>query len=55
MYLTVGLIQVYVGEPGYEERETLENGLNTAALSGLLVIFKPNTNPFSDSIEVFHI
>ena len=25
---------VSFGEPGFEERETIENGLNTAALSG---------------------
>ena len=42
---------VCFGEPGYEERETLENGLNTAALSGFTGIsLNPNTNPFSDSI-----
>ena len=42
---------VCFGEPGYEERETIENGLNTAALSGFTgVSLNPNTNPFSDSI-----
>ena len=42
---------VCFGEPGYEERETLENGLNTAALSGYTgVSLNPNTRPFSDSI-----
>lgn len=42
---------VCFGEPGYEERETIENGLNTAALSGFTgVSLNPNTHPLSDSI-----
>ena len=42
---------VCFGEPGYEERETIENGLNTAALSGFTgVSLNPNTYPLSDSI-----
>ena len=37
---------VSFGEPGYEERETIENGLKTAALSGFTsVAVNPNTNP----------
>ncbi len=41
---------VSFGEPGYEERETLINGLNTAALSGFTsVALNPNTNPIIDS------
>ncbi len=41
---------VSFGEPGYEERETLENGLKTAALSGFTdIILNPNTNPVIDS------
>ena len=42
---------VCFGEPGFEERETIENGLFTAALSGFTGIsLNPNTNPLSDSI-----
>lgn len=41
---------VSFGEPGYEERETIENGLNTAALSGFTgVAVNSNTNPVVDS------
>ena len=37
------------GEPGYEERETIENGGNTASLSGFTdILLNPNTNPVSD-------
>ena len=37
---------VCFGEPGYEERETLENGLKTAAKSGFTgVAINANTNP----------
>ncbi|MDX1317400.1 MAG: dihydroorotase, partial [Xanthomarina gelatinilytica] len=40
---------VSFGEPGYEERETIENGLRTAALSGFTsVALNPNTNPVID-------
>jgi dihydroorotase len=40
---------VSFGEPGYEERETLENGLKTAALSGFTSLaLNPNTNPVID-------
>ncbi|PWI29634.1 dihydroorotase [Flavobacteriaceae bacterium LYZ1037] len=40
---------VSFGEPGYEERETIENGLKTAALSGFTsVALNPNTNPVID-------
>lgn len=42
---------VCFGEPGFEERETIQNGLLTAALSGFTGIsLNPNTNPLSDSI-----
>jgi dihydroorotase len=38
------------GEPGYEERETLDNGLSTAGLSGFSQIaLNPNTNPVIDN------
>lgn len=41
---------VSFGEPGYEERETLENGLRTSALSGFTTVaVNPNTNPVADS------
>lgn len=41
---------VSFGEPGYEERETLENGLNVAAKSGFTAIgLNPNTNPVVDN------
>lgn len=41
---------VSFGEPGYEERETIENGLKTAALSGFTsVAVNANTNPVIDS------
>lgn len=41
---------VCFGEPGYEERETISNGLRTAALSGFTdVVLNPNTHPIADS------
>ncbi len=41
---------VSFGEPGYEERETLENGLRTAALSGFTdVALNANTFPVTDT------
>ena len=41
---------VSFGEPGYEERETIENGLLTAAKSGFTAIaVSPNTNPKIDN------
>src|SRR6056300_101323 len=41
---------VSFGEPGYEERENLENGLLVAAKSGFTkVAVNPNTNPIVDS------
>lgn len=41
---------VSFGEPGYEERETIENGLKTAALSGFTTVaVNSNTNPVIDS------
>lgn len=41
---------VSFGEPGYEDRETIENGLNTAALSGYTAVaVNPNTNPIADT------
>ena len=41
---------VSFGEPGYEERETIQNGLTTAAKSGFTAVaVNSNTNPFIDS------
>jgi dihydroorotase len=41
---------VSFGEPGFEERETLSNGLKTAALSGFTAIaLNANTDPVRDS------
>lgn len=41
---------VSFGEPGYEERETIVNGLQTAAKSGFTdVVLNPNAHPVPDS------
>ena len=41
---------VSFGEPGFEERETIVNGLKTAALSGFTAVaLNPNSNPVIDS------
>ncbi|MFK5957753.1 MAG: dihydroorotase [Lutibacter sp.] len=41
---------VCFGEPGFEERETIENGLKTAAKSGFTTVaVNPNTNPVADN------
>lgn len=41
---------VSFGEPGYEERETIANGLYTAGSSGFTdIVLNPNTNPVPDS------
>lgn len=41
---------VSFGEPGYEERENISNGLRTAAFSGFTqVAVNPNTNPVTDT------
>lgn len=41
---------VSFGEPGYEERESISNGLKTAALSGFTAVgINANTNPIIDS------
>jgi len=41
---------VSFGEPGFEERETIANGLKTAALSGFTnLAVNPNTNPIVDN------
>ncbi|MEY8021946.1 dihydroorotase family protein [Muriicola sp. SD30] len=41
---------VSFGEPGYEERETLSNGVKVAALSGFTdILLNPNTHPVPDT------
>lgn len=41
---------VCLGEPGYEDRETIKNGLQTAAMSGFTgIAVNPNTLPTADS------
>ena len=41
---------VCFGEPGFEERETIENGLAVAASSGFTdLVLNPNTHPLPDS------
>lgn len=41
---------VSLGEPGYEERETISNGLMVAAKSGFTSLaLQPNTQPITDS------
>lgn len=41
---------VCFGEPGFEERETISNGLNVAAKSGFTAVaINPNTNPIIDN------
>ncbi len=41
---------VSFGEPGYEERETLANGIKVAAYSGFTdIVLNPNTRPIPDT------
>jgi dihydroorotase len=41
---------VCFGEPGFEDRETLQNGIRTAALSGFTAVaLNPNTSPVLDN------
>lgn len=48
---------VSFGEPGFEERETIENGLLTAAKSGFThIILNPNTEPkIGNHADVSHL
>lgn len=47
---------VCLGEPGYEDRETLANGLQVAALSGFTgVAVQPNTVPIADNQSVIRL
>ena len=44
---------VSFGEPGFEERETIKNGLKTAAKSGFTAVaVNPNTNPVTDTKSI---
>ena len=46
---------VSFGEPGYEERETIENGLKTAAFSGFTdVVLNAHSNPTIDNSSAIH-
>ena len=46
---------VSMGEPGYEERETLKNGLQVAAKSGFTgIALNPNTKPVADDSAVIN-
>ncbi|HBK72073.1 MAG TPA: dihydroorotase [Flavobacteriaceae bacterium] len=52
LHISVGWFDTSVsfGEPGYEERETIENGLKTAAKSGFTAVaINPNTYPLIDN------
>ncbi|WP_150450952.1 dihydroorotase [Arenibacter lacus] len=52
LHVSIGWLDTGVsfGEPGYEERETIANGLSTAAKSGFTdIIHNPNTLPIPDS------
>ena len=52
LYVSQGWFDTSVsfGEPGYEERETINNGLNVAAKSGFTAVaVNANTNPIIDN------
>ena len=52
LHVSIGWLDTSVsfGEPGHEERETIENGLLVAAKSGFTnVILNPNTSPIPDT------
>lgn len=52
LHVSLGWLDTSVcfGEPGYEERETLENGMDTAAKSGFThLVLNPNTHPKPDT------
>ena len=55
LHLSVGWFDtsVSLGEPGFEERETIKNGLDVAAKSGFTAVaVNPNTNPKIDNKSV---
>ncbi len=44
---------VSLGEPGYEERETLQHGISVASKSGFThIALQPNTNPVTDTQSI---
>ncbi|MGG7036497.1 MAG: dihydroorotase family protein, partial [Flavobacterium sp.] len=46
---------VSLGEPGFEDRETIANGLNVAAKSGFTgIALQPNANPITDNQSQIH-
>lgn len=52
LYISNGWFDASVsfGEPGYEERETIDHGLKVAAKSGMTgIALNPNTKPFIDN------
>jgi len=52
LHISQGWFDMHVnfGQPGYEHRETIENGLNAAAKGGFTdVLLMPNTNPSIDN------
>ena len=57
MFRLAYLIQYFFGEPGFELRETLENGLLTACKSGFTnILINPNTDPpISSHADVSHL
>lgn len=52
LHVSLGWLDTGVsfGEPGFEERETINNGLNAASKSGFTdILLNPNTNPLPDT------
>ena len=52
LHISQGWLDMHVnfGQPGYEQRETIENGLNVAAKGGFTdVLLMPNTTPSIDN------
>ena len=48
-------MSVSLGEPGFEDRETITNGLNVAAKSGFTgIALQPNSNPSIDNQSQVH-
>jgi len=46
-------VSVSFGEPGFEDRETIDNGLTTAAKSGFThIAYQPNTSPVIDNQSI---
>ncbi|SHI61039.1 dihydroorotase [Flavobacterium terrae] len=57
LHVSVGWFDtsVSLGEPGYEERETIANGLEVAAKSGFTgIALQPNSNPIIDNQSQIH-